>query len=201
MIFSELVRQGRATAVADQIGLGQSAVSHALSRLRRIFNDELFVRRSDGLDPTPRALELAPMIENAITIIATAVASTRQFDPTNSGRLFRVGASDYVGTLVAAPLIKEVAQYAAGARVSVRLNVGVESIDALNRGEIDVALGHLTSAPDQLFISPLFEERLVVVARRANPITKGSLSPKTFADADHLIVSVRGALPVGSTLR
>src|ERR1700753_4502903 len=49
-----------------RVGLSQSAVSHALGRLRQLLGDELFVRRSSGMDPTPRALEIGPALHTAL---------------------------------------------------------------------------------------------------------------------------------------
>ena len=62
LVMRGVLRHGRTTRVAEELGLSQSAISYALGRLRALFGDELFVRRPHGLAPTRRALELAPMI-------------------------------------------------------------------------------------------------------------------------------------------
>src|SRR5579871_2525803 len=81
LIFRELLARRRARAVADQLALSPSAISHALVRLRDIFGDPLFIRRSHGLEPTQRALELGPRIEALIELIGQAVSSDAGFDP------------------------------------------------------------------------------------------------------------------------
>lgn len=68
LIFRELLLQRRATSVAEKLGLSQSAISHALKRLRDIFNDPLFIRRPHGLEPTKRAIELGPQVETLIIL-------------------------------------------------------------------------------------------------------------------------------------
>ena len=75
LVFRELCRRRRTTAVAAHLGLSQSAVSHALGRLRDLFGDPLFLRRPHGLEPTPRALELAPRIEALIDLMGASGSS------------------------------------------------------------------------------------------------------------------------------
>src|SRR5579863_3989152 len=86
LIFRELLARRRASEVAAQLGLSPSAVSHALGRLRDLFGEPLFLRRSHGLEPTQRALELAPRIEALIELIGQTVSTERGFDPASARR-------------------------------------------------------------------------------------------------------------------
>src|SRR5471032_1669569 len=81
LVFRELCRRRRTTAVAAHLGLSQSAVSHALARLRDLFGDPLFLRRPHGLEPTGRALELAPRIDALIDLMGPALRPDPGFDP------------------------------------------------------------------------------------------------------------------------
>ena len=74
LVFRELLRTRRASTVAERLGLSPSAISHALTRLRDLFNDQLFVRRPHGFEPTRRALELGPKIEALIDLSPEEVA-------------------------------------------------------------------------------------------------------------------------------
>src|SRR4029077_12683421 len=82
--FDALHTERAVTRAAGRIGLSQPAMSHALSRLRDLFADELFVRTSDGMKPTARAREIAPLIAAAIEQIETALNLGAGFDPTSS---------------------------------------------------------------------------------------------------------------------
>src|SRR5689334_5932332 len=81
LVFHELLREKRATTVAERLGLSQSAISHALARLREIFGDPLFVRKPHGLAPTRRALELGPQVEALLQLADTTLARERKFEP------------------------------------------------------------------------------------------------------------------------
>ena len=64
--FDALARERAVTRAASRIGLSQPAMSHALSRLRDLFADDLFVRTPSGMEPTARAREIAPLVAAAI---------------------------------------------------------------------------------------------------------------------------------------
>src|SRR5262245_57347684 len=96
LVFRELSRTRRTTEAARRLGLTQSTVSHALARLRDLFADPLFVRRSHGLEPTQRAQELAPRIDSLIDMASTLVARGGGFDPASSQRRFVLAAPEFV---------------------------------------------------------------------------------------------------------
>src|SRR4051794_29957142 len=105
LVFRELMRKRRTTEAAQQLGLSQSAVSHALTRLRGLFADPLFVRRSHGLGPPRRALELPPRIDRLIDAAGAVLGDGDGFDPTRSDRRFRIAAAEFVTALIGAPLV------------------------------------------------------------------------------------------------
>jgi DNA-binding transcriptional LysR family regulator len=75
--------------------LSQPATSNALARLRKLFKDDLFIKTSRGITPTPRAIALAEPIRQALTQIQSVVSSKPEFDPSTSDRVFRIGMDDY----------------------------------------------------------------------------------------------------------
>src|SRR5687768_8137790 len=82
LVFRELLRAGRASVAAERLGLSQPAISHALGRLRDLFDDPLFVRRPHGFEPTRRAQELGPQIEALIGLAGAALSPDNSFEPT-----------------------------------------------------------------------------------------------------------------------
>jgi len=194
LVFLELVRHGRTTVVAKRLGLSQSAISHALARLRDLFSDPLFIRRADGLQPTRYALELAPRVEEILRLAQDAIGMAERFDPATTRRHFRLGAADYVCTLTAAGLLRRFEQHAPQARFSFQLVLGREAIDALKRDEIDVAVGRFPWRLQSYHVETLFDEEYCVIAREAHPRAHDPLDLPTYLELGHVLTSVSGEL-------
>lgn len=94
LVFEEAMASGKLSAAAKRLGLTQSAISHAVGRLRDAFGDELFIRTSRGVRPTPRALALREPVSEALRLINGALRPA-PFDPDRGERVFRIAASDY----------------------------------------------------------------------------------------------------------
>ncbi len=139
LIFRELLARRRARAVADQLGLSASAISHALARLRDVFADPLFIRRSHGLEPTQRALELGPRIEALIEAIGQAVGGEGAFDVRFSRRRFRIACAAPLETLIGPRLVDAFRAEAPLATFSTRWAVLDQALNAVRRGEVDTA--------------------------------------------------------------
>jgi DNA-binding transcriptional LysR family regulator len=194
LVFKELMHNRRTTVVAERMGMSQSAVSHALSRLREIFRDPLFLRKSDGLQPTRRALELLPKVEALINLAYQTVNGFDTFDPATADRLFRLAGNDLVCTLLGGPLINSLRGSAPLARVTFRSAVGRAALGALASGHIDIALGHFPALPTGYDVTHLFEESFVVVARQGHPKLRKGLALDLYLELDHVLVSFTGGL-------
>jgi len=193
LVFRELARLGRTTAVAARLGLSQSAVSHALARLRDVFGDELFLRRPHGLEPTPRALELAPRIEALIEAMDASLRSDPTFDPARSERWFQIAATEYASEAIATRLAARLRGAAPRAGFSWRFMRGYVALEALKRGEADVALGRFETLPAGLVSEPLFEDCYCVVARLSHPSIRESIGADQWAATGHVFASSHAA--------
>lgn len=165
-VFAALFAERSATQAGRQLGLSQSAVSHALGRLRQALSDELFLRDPAGLVPTPRAIALAPAVADAMTLLEAAVSPPR-FDPGQSDRQFTIGATAYVCTVLLPGLIRRFNQVAPRARLRVRSDHLVA--EELDRGRLDAILGAFEIVPDRFDFVPLFDEDAVWVIRHDHP--------------------------------
>jgi DNA-binding transcriptional LysR family regulator len=192
LIFDELVRHKRTTVVADRLGLSQSAVSHALTRLRDLFDDPLFSRRPDGLTPTRR--ELAPKVRELMRRAQEVVGGADDFDPAVSDRQFRLAANDLVATLIGPLLLEKLAIEAPATRLVSRFAVGQAAFEALRKDEIDLAIGRFYEIPDDFETDILLQESFSVIARHRHPKLAETLDLATYLDADHLLVSFQGRL-------
>lgn len=190
LVLRELLRQRRVTLAAQRLGLSQSAVSHALARLRELFDDPLFVRKAYGLEPTRHALDLAPRIDALLFAMQDAMGLPARFDPAETVRSFRVGAPDYLSGLLAPTLLTSFMQRAPRARLAFSQRLGPDAQRALLRDELDLAVGRFGEPEDDVVLTPLFEDRYCVVARREHPKLKRTLPPERFAELQQVQVSV-----------
>ncbi len=186
LVFRELLRRRRATAAAKALGLSQSAISHALGRLRDLFGDPLFVRRPHGLEPTARALALGPRIEELIDLAGAALKREGAFDPTTSTRRFMLAAPEFVTAQIGASLLNTLRTEAPGVSF-IALNMSQEAaLQALMQGRIDLALGRFAGARPGFDIEVLLEDRYCVVARRGHPTFKTRISERAYEQAGHV---------------
>ena len=188
LIFRELMARRRASDVAHHLGLSPSAISHALGRLRDLFGEPLFIRRSHGLEPTQRAMALAPRIERLLSQIDEMVSSDSGFDPAASQRRFRIACPEDIASLIAQPLIAVFRGEAPRATFSTQWAILERALRAVQRGEADVALGVFPAIPASFASRPLLEDSLCVIARQGHPRVDGSVDLATYARVGHLYV-------------
>ncbi len=197
LVLRELLRRRRASEVALRLGLSPSAVSHALTRLRDLFEDPLFIRRPHGLEPTRRALELGPRIEALIDLVGTTLASQGGFDPARSERWFTLNASEFVSVLIGGPLVEALRIHAPGASFAIHTLVHNRALDAVRRGELDMALGRFGALPPGLAAEALFEDQYCVVARLGHPRIKGAIDLDAYASIGHVFSGAAGEGAIG----
>jgi DNA-binding transcriptional LysR family regulator len=190
--FDALHRERVVTRAAARIGLSQPAMSHALSRLRGLFADELFARTPDGMKPTARAREIAPLIGAAIEQIEAALNLGAGFDPATSLATFTAGMGEYAEVALVGRLAESFAREAPRATLRLLPLTGSEAAEQLERGAIDVAVAHLRAMPPAIKTAHLFSDPFVVVARKGHPITESPLTVEAYAAWDHILVSPRG---------
>jgi DNA-binding transcriptional LysR family regulator len=188
LVFRELCRRGRTTAVAAHLGLSQSAVSHALARLRDLFDDPLFLRRPHGLEPTARAVALAPKVEALIELMGASLRPEPGFDPAASSRWFRIFATEYAAEGLAAALAPRLRAAAPRAGFSLQFMRAYLALDALRRGQVDLVLGRFDTLPFGFVGDALFDDGYCVAARADHPTIRGGIDYETWRSAGHVFV-------------
>ncbi len=186
-VFDALLEEQSATRAGSKLGLTQSAVSHALGRLRVSLGDELFVRGPLGLQATPRAMEIGGAIRAALKLLETAVLAPR-FDPMTDQRVFNVSASAYLCSVLMPGVVRRLQVEAPGVKLRVR---GVEGTLAedLDRGRLDLVIGGFEHVAPRFVYTPLFTETGVWVIRADHPAAKGEITPRILAGLPFLVVS------------
>ena len=190
--FDALATERAVTRAGDRIGLSQPAMSHALSRLRDLFADDLFVRTPTGMEPTARAREIGPLVAAAIEHIEAALNLGIGFDPAKSGGIFTAGMAEYAEVALVGRLAAAFADRAPRATLRLTPLTGANAAEQLDRGVIDVAVAHFNALPPHIESVLLLRDPFVVVAGRRHPITGQQLSVEAYAAANHILVSPRG---------
>ena len=139
--FDALASEGSVTRAAAKVGLGQSAMSHALGRLRTAFGDELFIRTPTGMRPTPRATALVEPIRAALGKIEAIVAPPEEFDPATAEREFVVGLPDSTEVLLVPRLLAYLRETAPGVRLLIRSVDRYRILQDLDDGRVDLGIG------------------------------------------------------------
>ena len=190
--FEALHAERHVTRAGQRIGLSQSAMSGALTRLRELFGDELFVRSPDGMQPTPRAADLAGPVSAALRLLRDALQADA-FDPAAADHTVTMAMTDYAAFVLLPPLLARLAVEAPGLNVRVRGIFGrTEALDLLDNGAADLAVGFPVEASARILVRPLLQEGFACIARRDHPAFAEGAGPEAFAAALHLLVSPEG---------
>jgi DNA-binding transcriptional LysR family regulator len=206
VLFRVVLDEGHVGRAAARLNLTPSAVSHALGRLRELLNDPLFLRTPKGVVPTARAMELSQPVAEILAQVENVMASAAPFDPATSNRRFVIGAPDAVlasGLISLLPRIERKAPdvdiglvHLMPARRGRSTNVPwQESLDMLEKRELDLAMLPLRSVPPRFAARRLYDEEFVVAMRKGHAFAR-TPTEAAFCRSRHLLVSLDGD-PVG----
>jgi DNA-binding transcriptional LysR family regulator len=191
IVFDAVMQERNVTRAGGKIGLSQPAVSHALSRLRYMLKDELFIRTPDGMVPTPRAEQLAAPLRRALSDMQLAL-EPETFVPREATRLFVLALNNYAAVILAPSLVTAVISTAPGIQLDLRPS-GLRDMPALlDRGELDLAIGTIEDAGERFAAAPLLEDSFVVAMRRDHPAAQRELTEAALAGLSYLEISSSG---------
>jgi DNA-binding transcriptional LysR family regulator len=192
VVFDAIFRERTIAAASARLNLSQSAISHALGRLRRSLGDELFVRDADGMRPTPKAMELARPVQKALGGIQTALLGG-EFEPQRSTRNFVIAASDYSCSILIPRLVERLASVAPAVDLTVLPVNRDDVIEQLDAGLVDLAIGWLAAVPERFGRCRVLTEELVLVVRKDHPLTGTDLTPEHVLRYGHVVVNYLGS--------
>ena len=193
-VFDEIYKTRSVTAAALALGLGQPAVSIALSKLREHFGNPLFVRTSKGMAPTPFGEALVGPVRAALDALDVVLGHNNDFDPSQADRVFRICMTD-ISQLVLLPRLWEKLRLAAPG-ISIEIfPLSLDMARLLESGEADLALGYIPQLEAGFYQQQLFKQNFVCMVCKNHPQITTSLSLQQFLDADHAIISASGVAP------
>lgn len=190
--FDALYAERHVTRAGQRIGLSQSAMSGALTRLREVFDDELFVRSATGMQPTPRADDLAGPISSSLRLMRS-VLQDEGFDPVSASHIITIAMTDYAAFVLLPPLLARLAVEAPRLELRVRGIFGKdEVVNLLDSGEASLALSVPIDTSARILARPLLREGFACIARPGHPAFAKNADVETFAAASHFLVSPEG---------
>ena len=177
------------TIAGDRLALTQPAVSHSLRRLRELFDDPLFVRTPDGMQPTAAAIRLHGPIDQALSMISLALQQHAGFDAGTAVRTFRISMSDMSEFYFLPPLLAALQDHAPGIRfdiVQAPLNV-LES--GMRSGEIDLAIGYVPGLSEDCASQILFQDQHVCMVRAGHPMIKRTITTEVLGQLRYIFTN------------
>jgi DNA-binding transcriptional LysR family regulator len=194
-VFDAVMAEGSLTRAASTLAMTQPAVSHALRRLREAVDEELFVRWSHGVRPTPRA-EVRQARAQLRQVLAPG-----DFDPRRDAVQLRLAMADATAAVLAPELVAQIE--------SERLQVNLRLLPLTTRdprrllegGDADLAVGYFPELvttivaqglESHLHQARLYDTRYVCVMRKGHPLAQQTLSLDAYTQANHLLVSFSG---------
>jgi DNA-binding transcriptional LysR family regulator len=190
-ILEALLDEESVTGAARRLGVTQSAVSHALARLREQLGDALLVRTSTGMAPTPRARELREPIRRGLGALREALET--RFDPATATRTFNVAMTDQLGATILPAIWQRLA--ADAPKIDLRITPVVRNVErTLETAAADLVISGAFATPEApgLYRQRLFGEDLTCVVRAGHPTAKAELTLEQFCALSHVLVAPRG---------
>lgn len=191
VVLDTIYTEGGITKAAEKLHLTQPAISHALARLRELFNDPLFERQGHKMVPTPLTKRLIDPLRGSLQSIGALLNDTQSFEPAVAKKRFVIGLRDYMESTVMPPLMRALAIEAPEVEVSgVRANR--RSLESeLAAGTLDVAIDVLLPLSDAVKVKRISVDGMAVVVRKGHPAIHGSLDLDTYLAQRHILVTSR----------
>lgn len=191
VLFEALVTECHVSRAAEKVFLSQSAMSHALNRLRDQLNDPLLIRTENGLQPTARALEMLPEVREALRQIERSLAPPETFNPGTSNRLFTIACTDYFEAVVFPELACHFRDIAPNIIVEVEMITEDTSQQALEKRSVDLVAGMDTTEdiPSHLITEHWLTEKQVCLLSQEKHPNRKELSLEEYIDLPHIVFS------------
>lgn len=189
-VFDALWRHAHLGRAAEELGVSQPAMSHALQRMREQVGDTLFLKVRSGMQPSPRAIAIAPVVQRVLAEVREQLLTAPSFDPSLENRTFVIALSDVGELAFLPPLMARLMNEAPNVDVRIISSRHGDLMNQMERGQVDIAIGLFPDlAGSDVFQQRLFRHGFVCLARKGHPaIKKGKITVKQFSELSHVVV-------------
>jgi DNA-binding transcriptional LysR family regulator len=190
-VFLTVFEERNLLRAASRLNLSQSAISHALARLRLALEDDLFVRTATGMEPTARANAMAGPLRTALEQIGSALGG-QPFSPATTTREFVVAANDYMTLLLMGTLARHMHTQSPLANLVIRPSTRIDLAGQIDLGRIDVAVGVFAEVPPRFRSMSLWTQADGLAMRAGHPIGEREVTKADLLDFPLVAVSLGG---------
>jgi DNA-binding transcriptional LysR family regulator len=190
-VFDALMVEQNVTRAGEKIGLAQSSMSNALSRLRYTFSDELFVRTPKAMLPTPKAMALKPLVLEILKNAQAMLEKDTAFNPKTAKGTVRISTSDNVKIMLAPAFANHLQENAPS--VDLRfLSIDKNTVNSqLDNAETDIAVGTFKEKPKRFNSEMLYKDRFVCIARKGHPSLEKGMTMRFFSEIPHVLMTLK----------
>ncbi|MBI9111868.1 LysR family transcriptional regulator [Maridesulfovibrio ferrireducens] len=190
VILDTVFTERSLTLAGKKLFMTQSAISHALSKLRDHFEDRLFIRRGNRMDPTPLCEELHQNLSPSLKKILQSLEDRGEFSPATSRRTFCLGLSDYLCNLLLPEIISKIQKQGPGVTLRIVQATYEQRTAMLQSGKLDIFLGCSRNYGAGVFKEKLFEDREICILRKDHPITGDVMTEDEMSKAEFVALSL-----------
>jgi DNA-binding transcriptional LysR family regulator len=192
VVFDALMQEHNLTRAGRRLGLSQPATSHALARLRQMLNDDLFIRAPDGMQPTPRAEQMAQPVRDALRILRLTL-EPEDFDPAQSSRTFTLVVNNYAARALVPTLTRRVADIAPDVTLNIWPTTAPDVLGHLDADGADVALCGLVDGGERFKCVRIVDDDYVALLDKQHPAAgEAELTAERLAEIPHVVITAGG---------
>lgn len=190
-VFEAIYTEGSVTRASQKLNLTQPAISHALGRLRQMFDDPLFVRQGHTMVSTPLARNIIDPIRRSLRGLEVTLNGLEAFDPATTTKRFNIALRDVLEATILPPLMLRVQ------REAPLVNIAAGQVDRrdlqseMASGTLDGAIDVLLPLSNDIMRTRIYQDSTVVVVRQGHPEIDGKLDIDTYLKQDHVLASSR----------
>ena len=188
-VFDAVMQERNITRAARLLKMSQPAVSNAVSRLKTVFDDELFVRYGRGIMPTPRAVQLFSSVRQALQLVQNELPGA-DFDPANSDRVFNLCICSPLDNRLTSPIFNYVNRIAPNINMIFKSCLNKTTEHQLRYQSLDFIIGYEEFPQPDFSSIPLFRDEMVLVHSAGHPRLKGPLRESDVFHEAHAVVSL-----------
>jgi len=188
--FDALMSERSVSRAAAKLGITQSALSHALKRLRIMFGDPLMRRGPRGMEPTERAISLQQPMNGILANIHSIISTKLAFDSARTKRTFKLSMSDAMSVEALPLIVRKLRKHAPNIDLLVTSSGPKDACARIINDEVEIAIGVFPHVQPELLRRELYRDELICVADKNNPLLRrGRMDEKSYLASPHVTVA------------